>query len=109
MSDNADHTEHQDAYMHDYDGALTAQVIAERTYGVHGAFFSPYLRAGMDILDCGCGPGSITVGLAKAAKPGSVTGVDLEESQLVRGRDTASNLGLTNVKFENADVRSLPY
>lgn len=30
------------------------------------AFFLPYLRPGMRVLDVGCGPGSITLGLAKA-------------------------------------------
>jgi len=95
--------------MHDYDGALTEQVIAGRTADVHGAFFLPYLQAGMDVLDCGCGPGSITVGLAAAVTPGSVTGIDLEESQLAMARETASGLSLANVTFENADARNLPF
>ena len=63
----------------------------------------------MDVLDCGCGPGSITVGLAEAVTPGSVTGIDLEESQLVRARAIASGRDLANVTFENADARSLPF
>lgn len=109
MQDSTGHPEQQDAYMHDYDGALTEQVIAGRTVDVHGAFFLPYLRAGMDVLDCGCGPGSITVGLAEAVTPGSVIGIDLEESQLARARETASGLGLANVRFENADARNLPF
>ena len=109
MQDKTGHPDQQDAYMHDYDGALTAQVIAGRTADVHGAFFLPYLRAGMDVLDCGCGPGSISVGLAAAVAPGSVTGIDLEESQLAMARETASGLGLANVTFENADARNLPY
>jgi ubiquinone/menaquinone biosynthesis C-methylase UbiE len=65
--------------MHDFDGALTQQVLAGRTAEVHGSFFLTYLQTGMDVLDCGCGPGSITVGLAEAVKPGTVTGIDLEK------------------------------
>ena len=99
----------RDAYMHDYDGALTEQVIAGRTAAVHGAFVLPYLKAGMHVLDCGCGPGSITVGLADAVAPGTVIGIDLEESQLAQARKTAVGLGRTNVTFEHADVRSLPF
>ena len=109
MQDDIGHPAQQDAYMHDYDGALTEQIIAGRTADVHGAFFLPYLRAGMDVLDCGCGPGSITVGLAEAVTPGSVTGIDLEESQLARARETAPGLGLANVTFETADVHNLPF
>ena len=45
MRDNTGHPEQQDAYMHDYDGALTEQVIAGRTADVHGAYFLPYLWA----------------------------------------------------------------
>jgi ubiquinone/menaquinone biosynthesis C-methylase UbiE len=29
------------------------------------ATFIPYLKPGMTVLDCGCGPGTITIGLAE--------------------------------------------
>lgn len=109
MTPNTEQSRQQEAYMHDYDGALTGQIIAGRTADIHGAFFLPYLRAGMNVLDCGCGPGSITVGLAQAASPGNVTGIDLEESQLELARANAAKLGLANVKFERCDVYELPY
>ncbi len=96
-------------YMHDYGGALTEQIIAGRTADVHGAFFLPYLHAGMTLLDCGCGPGTITVGLAGETAPGAVTGIDLEESQLEIARENAANLGVANVTFESGDVYDLPY
>ena len=109
MKDETGQPRKQDAYMHEYDGALTEQIVAGRTADVHGAFFLPYLRTGMDILDCGCGPGSITVGLAEAVTPGSVTGIDIEESQLATARETVSGRGLANVAFKNADARDLPF
>ena len=99
----------QEAYIHDYDGALTKQIIAGRTADIYAAFFLPHLRAGMNLLDCGCGPGTITVGLAQAVSPGNVTGIDLEESQLELARENAAKLGLTNVKFESGSVYELPY
>lgn len=40
--------------------------MARRTLASHGAFFVPHLRRGLRLLDCGCGPGSITVGMAAA-------------------------------------------
>ncbi len=99
----------QEAYIHDYDGALTEQIIAGRTADIHAAFFLPYLRAGMNLLDCGCGPGTITVGLAQTVSPGNVAGIDLEESQLELARENAAKLGLTNVKFESGSGYELPY
>jgi ubiquinone/menaquinone biosynthesis C-methylase UbiE len=35
-------------------------------------FFLPHLQSGMTLLDCGCGPGSLTLGLAEAVAPGQV-------------------------------------
>jgi ubiquinone/menaquinone biosynthesis C-methylase UbiE len=109
MKPDTEKSTQQEAYIHDYDGALTEQIIAGRTADIHGAFFLPYLRAGMNLLDCGCGPGTITVGLAQATFPGNVTGVDLEQSQLDLARESAAKLGLTNAKFERCDVYELPY
>jgi cyclopropane fatty-acyl-phospholipid synthase-like methyltransferase len=45
---------------------------AERTAQSHAAFLLPHLRPGMDLLDLGCGPGSITLGLAAAVAPGKL-------------------------------------
>jgi len=46
--------------------------LALRTAAKEGAFFMPFLRPGMRVLDVGCGPGSITLGLAEKAAPGEV-------------------------------------
>jgi ubiquinone/menaquinone biosynthesis C-methylase UbiE len=49
----------------------------------------------MRVLDLGCGPGSITAGLAAAVAPGGlVVGVDLSFGQLVLARRTAGSAGL---------------
>ena len=99
----------KEAYIHDYDGALTGQIVARRSADIHGAFFLPYLRAGMTLLDCGCGPGSITTGLAQAVSPGEVIGVDLEESQLEIARASAAELGLGTVRFDTGNAYELAY
>ena len=56
------------------DSTAFHQRHAQRTAEVQARFFLPYLRPGMHLVDCGCGTGSITVGLAEAVSPGEVTG-----------------------------------
>jgi SAM-dependent methyltransferase len=62
----------------------------------------------MAVLDCGCGPGSITLGLAEAVAPGDVLGIDVGASQLERARAAAAARGLTNVRFEEASAYEVP-
>ncbi len=81
---------------------------AQRTAEVHAGFFLPYLRPGMHLIDCGCGTGSITVGLAEAVSPGEVTGFEISASDVDLARERAKKGGHTNLRFEVADVYELP-
>jgi ubiquinone/menaquinone biosynthesis C-methylase UbiE len=83
--------------------------LAQRTAAKEGAFFLPYLRPGMHLLDLGCGPGSITLGLAEAVAPGEVVGVDLQPSQVAQAEELSAARGVMNVRFEIADVYRLPF
>ena len=109
MTGDVEGTRPQEAYIHDYDGALTEQIIAGRRAETHGAFFLPHLRPGMRLLDCGCGPGSITLGLAQAVAPGEAIGIDLAQSQVKQARERAAAQGLDQLTFECGDVYQLPF
>jgi SAM-dependent methyltransferase len=85
------------------------QMIAGRNAEGHAGFLLPYLRAGMHVLDCGCGPGSITVGLAEVVASGEVVGVDIEPSQVALARAQAAQRGCTNIRFDLGDILHLPY
>jgi len=63
----------------------------------------------MRLLDCGCGPGSITFGLAQLVAPGEVVGVDMAEAQLEQARATVTEQRALNVRFERANVYALPF
>lgn len=83
--------------------------LADRTASREAAFLLPHLRAGMQVLDVGCGPGSITIGLAEAVAPGQVVGIDIQPATVERARDLAAKRGVNNVRFETADIYALPF
>jgi len=83
-------------------------VFGRRTSEVAG-FLTPHLRAGMRLIDCGCGPGSITVDLAEILAQGEAIGIDLRESAVAEARMLARTRGIANVRFEVASVYQLPY
>lgn len=60
------------------------------------------------MIDCGCGPGTITLGLASLVMPGTVTGVDTESSQVSTASENASLQKITNIKFLVGNVYELP-
>jgi SAM-dependent methyltransferase len=63
----------------------------------------------MRLLDAGCGPGSITLGLAEVVAPGPAVGVDIQPAQVERARALAAARGIATVRFELSDVYGLPF
>ena len=61
------------------------------------------------MLDLGCGPGTISVGLAETVHLGEVHGVDIEESQVELARAAAKAGGHKNLVFHVGDVIALPF
>ena len=47
-----------------------------RTVENSAAYLMPHLRAGLSLLDVGCGPGTITVDFSRRLAPGRVIGID---------------------------------
>jgi len=99
----------REGYIHDYKSAHAQKVVGVRTAAVHGEFFIPYLHSGMKLLDCGCGPGTITIGLAEAVAPGEVVGVDIEASQVDTANSKAAELGISNLRFETGNAYELTF
>ena len=101
-------TDSKEQYTLGYGAAATA-MMAGRTAEGHAAFLVSHLQTGMKVLDCGCGPGSVTLGLATIVAPGEAVGTDLEESQLEVGSKAAAQRGIGNARFEIADAYQLPF
>jgi SAM-dependent methyltransferase len=95
-------------YVHGTSAVEQAR-LARRTAATSAAFVLPHLRPGTRLLDCGCGVGSITVGLAEAVAPGEVVGLDAQPAQIERARALAAERGVPNVRFEVGSAYDLPF
>lgn len=89
-----------------------------RTAENSAAYLIPHLKPDMRILDVGCGPGTITMGLSKYVPQGTVIGVDYSgdiiakacenlASEAAKGSETSTNVN--SVEFRVGDVFHLPF
>jgi ubiquinone/menaquinone biosynthesis C-methylase UbiE len=75
-------------------------MMGRRTADIQAAFVLPFLADGVRVLDVGCGPGTITLGLTEAVAPtGSVLGIDIQRSQVELATETATATGAQNLRF----------
>jgi ubiquinone/menaquinone biosynthesis C-methylase UbiE len=95
-------------YTHGHDESVLRAHGARSAEG-SAAYLLPHLQPGWRLLDVGCGPGTITTGLAEAVGPGEVIGVDFAEQAVESARAAAAERGDTRTRFEQADVYALPY
>jgi SAM-dependent methyltransferase len=78
-----------------------------RTAENSAGYLLPHLRAGLDLLDVGCGPGTITLDLAAQVAPGRVLGIDAVEAPLIGARELAAGSPGLAVRFEVGDAYAL--
>jgi len=77
---------------------------ARRTAETAAAFFLPYLKPGMRVLDVGCGPGSITAGIARRAAPGETIGIDPSPEVIETAKSYTGTTPARNLKFEVGSI-----
>ena len=75
------------------------QLLDRRSVHTHAAYLLPHLKPGLRILDFGCGPGTISVGLAREVEPGQLHGLDMEATQIDLARAAAQAGGHANATF----------
>lgn len=74
-----------------------------------GRFLIPHLKETDHLLDCGCGPGSMTLDFASLLKKGRVSGIDLEPSQIEHAKQLMKERALSNAEFQKGNILNLPY
>jgi SAM-dependent methyltransferase len=78
-----------------------------RSAAEYADFVLPLIGDRDRVLDVGCGPGSITLGLAAVAN--HVIGVDPEDAEFTEARNYASEHGIDNVEFREGTIYQLDF
>lgn len=101
-------SEPDDQYTHGHhDSVLRSH--RWRTVDNSAAYLAPHLAAGDRVLDVGCGPGTISIDLARRVGDGSVVGIDRAHEVVAAAGEAAVADGAGNVRFAVGDVYALDF
>lgn len=95
-----------------YSGGYSPLIIdqfKQRSFARQGAFLRPYLKPGSTVLDCGCGPGSMSLDIAELVQPGRVYGLDSSDIQIGQAIALQEQRGVENAEFRTGSAYRLPY
>jgi ubiquinone/menaquinone biosynthesis C-methylase UbiE len=94
-----------DIYTHGHQEAVLRS-HTWRTAENSAAYLLPELEPGLDLLDVGCGPGTITIDLARRVAPGAVLGIDRAADVVAQAAATGAAAAVP-VEFAVGDVYAL--
>jgi ubiquinone/menaquinone biosynthesis C-methylase UbiE len=80
-----------------------------RTAENSAAYLLDRLEPGLDLLDVGCGPGTITLDLAARVAPGAVVGIDRAAEVIAQAEALRAERGADRVRFATGDVYALDF
>ncbi|MGO4782517.1 methyltransferase domain-containing protein [Cryobacterium sp. W22_MBD10_FK3] len=84
------------------------RVLTWRTAANSAAYLLPHLRAGLTLVDVMCGPGTITVDLARRLAPGAVLGIDTSPAAVQQAAGLADDESVHNARFTVAGSHAIP-
>jgi SAM-dependent methyltransferase len=93
-----------DVYTHGHDEAVLRS-HRWRTAENSAAYLLDHLLPGMDLLDVGCGPGTLTADLAARVAPGRVVGVDAAADVVAAASEHLAEVGAAGVTLVAGDFR----
>ena len=103
---NGETTPAPTTYTHGHDDSVLRS-HRWRTAANSAAYLLPRLRAGLTLLDVGCGPGTLTADLAATVEPGDVLGIDLAAEVIEEATRLAGGPGPTNLRFAAGDLHTV--
>jgi SAM-dependent methyltransferase len=95
-------------YTHGHESAVLRS-RSSRTAQSSAAYLLDRLRPGLELLDVGCGPGTITADLAALVAPGRVVAIDAAPEAVDGTREVVATRGLSNVDASAGDVYALDF
>ena len=98
----------RDRYSHGHHESVLRSHLW-RTAENSAGFLLPHLLPGHKVLDVGCGPGNITIDLARRVPAGHVTGVDVAEAAIELATNHTPREGVENVDFVVGDGYHLDF
>jgi ubiquinone/menaquinone biosynthesis C-methylase UbiE len=101
--------EMQSKYVHGYDQRESRRLQDQASTLVELLHSDTLYPEGSRVLEAGCGVGAQTVTLAQNSPAADITAVDISETSIAQAREKVAKAGLTNVKFQQADMLQLPF
>lgn len=98
----------RDAYTHGHHESVL-RIHSWRTVENSAAYLVPHLKEGIDILDVGSGPGTISIDLARRVRPGRVIGIDASAEIVAKANGLAQSQDVHNVEFRAGDAYALDF
>ena len=80
-----------------------------RTIENSAKYLEKYLTKISNLLDVGCGPGTITIDFATRLSEGTVLGIDISDEIIRKARIASQELGLDNCSFDIGDTYHLDF
>ena len=99
----------QTSYVHGYDNRENIRLQDQASTLVELLHSDTFYPAGNRVLEAGCGVGAQTVILAQNSPQALITSIDISETSVSEARRAAAAAGVTNVRFQQADIFNLPF
>lgn len=96
-------------YVHGYNTRESRRLQDQASTLVELLHSDTFYPEGSRVLEAGCGVGAQTVTLAQNSPKANITSVDISEASIAQAREKVVAAGLTNVKFQRADILHLPF
>ena len=96
-------------YVHGYDPRESIRLQDQASTLVDLLHSDTSFPAGSRVLEAGCGVGAQTITLAHNSPGAQITAIDISETSLAEAQKRISAAGITNVKFQQANIFDLPF